>query len=144
MILVGEESGVDIAGEDDNNDLQNQVQVNQDLIEKDETVWQSLAASHVQRGRSQQQSILSFKRGPTAFVTNRIINCSPLRFFCVLFDGTMLRNMRKCTIGEAHCISDIVNWDMTLDELEKFIGVDVVRGILGQRHLSEESLWEST
>ena len=59
---MGGESGVDIAGEDDNNDLQNQVQLNQDLIEKDETVWQSLAASHVQRGRSQQQSILSFKR----------------------------------------------------------------------------------
>ena len=44
---MGEESGVDIAGEDDNNDLQNQVQMNQDLIEKDETVWQPLAASHV-------------------------------------------------------------------------------------------------
>ena len=56
----------------------------------------------------------------------------------------MLRNIRKCTIGETHRISDIVNWDMTLDEVEKFIGVDVVREILGQRHLSEESLLEST
>ena len=68
----GEESNVDSPSEDDNSDSQNQVQVNQDLIEKDGTAWQTLTISHVQRGRLQQQNILSFKPGPTAFATSRI------------------------------------------------------------------------
>ena len=68
----GEESNVVSPSEDDNSDSQNQVQANQDLIEKDETAGQTLAISHVQRGRLQQQNILSFKPGPTAFATSRI------------------------------------------------------------------------
>ena len=39
---TGKKSDVDSPGEDDDNDLQNQVQVNQDLIGKDETAWQAL------------------------------------------------------------------------------------------------------
>ena len=56
----------------------------------------------------------------------------------------MPRNMRKCTVAEAHCISGRTNWDMTLDELDKFIGQVIARGILGQRGLSVGSLWDTT
>ena len=69
---------------------------------------------------------------------------SPLSFFCVSFDEAMLRNIRKCTIAEANCISDKINSDLTLDELDKFIGLVIARGILGQRDLPVESLWKST
>ena len=68
----GKEWNFDSPNEDDNSNSQNQVQVNQDLMEKDGTAWQTLAISHVQRGRLQQQNILSFKPGPTAFATSRI------------------------------------------------------------------------
>ena len=68
----GEKSDVDSPSEDNDSDLQNQVQVNQDLIGKDGTAWQALAISHVQRGCLQQQNILSFKPGPTAFATSII------------------------------------------------------------------------
>ena len=44
----GEKSDVDSPSENDDSDLQNQVQVNQDLIGKDETAWQALAISHMQ------------------------------------------------------------------------------------------------
>ena len=33
---------------------------------------------------------------------------------------------------------------MTLDELNKFIGLVIARGILGQRGLPVESLWDTT
>ena len=37
-----------------------------------------------------------------------------------------------------------MNWDMTLDDLDKFIGLVIARGILGQRDLPVESLWDTT
>ena len=68
---------------------------------------------------------------------------SPLSFFRVLFDEAMLRNIRKCTVVEARCNSDKINWDMTLDELDKFIGLIIARETSRQRDLPVESLWES-
>ena len=52
----------------------------------------------------------------------------------------MLRNIRKCIVVEILCISDKINWDVTLAELDKFIA----REILGQRDLPVEGLWQST
>ena len=89
------ESDVDSPSKDNDSDLQNQVQVNQDLIGKDGRAWQAMAISHEQRGRLQQQNILSFKPGPTAFVTSIITESIPLSLFRVLFNKAMLRNIRK-------------------------------------------------
>ena len=97
------------------------MQVNQDLIGKDGTIWQALATSHVQRGRLQEQNIPSFKPGPTAFATSKIMESSPLSSFRVLFDEAMLRNIRKYTAAEANRISDKINWNVELDELDKFV-----------------------
>ena len=142
--LNGEESDVDSPSEDDDSDLQNQVQVNQDLIRKDGTAGQALAISHVQRGRLQQQNKLSFKHGPTAFGTCRITESSRLSLFRRLFDEAMLRDIGKRTVAEAHRVFARMNWDMILDELDKFIGLVIARGILGQRGLSIEILWDTT
>ena len=62
----------------------------------------------------------------------------PLSFFHILFDEAMLRNIKKCIVVETFCVSDKINWDVTLDELDKFIGLIVSRGILGQRDLPVE------
>ena len=67
----GEDQTSIVLTNDDSN-LQNQMQVNQDLIKKEGTAWQTLAILHVQQGRLQQQNILSFKPSPTAFATSRI------------------------------------------------------------------------
>ena len=56
----------------------------------------------------------------------------------------MLRNIRKCIVVETLCISDKINWDVTLDELDKFFGLIIAREILGQRNLPVEGLWQST
>ena len=83
----GEESDVDNPSEEDDSDLQNQVQVNQDLIGKDGTAWQALVISHVQRGRLQQQNILSFKPSPTAFATTELLKA----FHCHRFAFCLTR-----------------------------------------------------
>ena len=56
----------------------------------------------------------------------------------------MLRNIGKRTVAEAHRVSARMNWNMTLDELDKFIGLVIARGILGQRGLSIAILWDTT
>ena len=110
------EEQVDSSGEDSDNDSdcedsdsdsdqQNPVQANQDFTGKDGMAWQAMDVSHVQRGRLQQQNILNFKPSPTAFATHKVSETSPLSSFRVVFDEPMLRNIRKCTVAEAHRVS---------------------------------------
>ena len=138
------EAELDSRVEDSDVDIANQAQVNQVLTGKNETVWQDLAISQVQRGRLQQQNILSFKPGANAFTTSRIIERSPLSSFRVLFDEAMVRNIRNITVTEAHHVSSRMNWDVTLDELDKFIGLIIAREILGKKGLPVESLLDTT
>ena len=56
----------------------------------------------------------------------------------------MLKNIKKRTIAEAHRVSGRMNWDMTLDELNKFIELVIARAILGQRGLPVKCLWITT
>ena len=53
----------------------------------------------------------------------------------------MLRNTRKCIVVETLCISDKINWDVTLDD--RFFGLIIVRETLGQKDLPVEGLWQS-
>ena len=48
---TGKESGINSSSEDNDNHPPNQVQVNEDLIGKDRTLWHALVTSHVQPGR---------------------------------------------------------------------------------------------
>ena len=98
----------------------------------------------MQRGRLQQQNILNFKPRPTAHATSRIIESSPFLSFRVLFDKAMLRSIKKCTVAEAHRVLGETNWDVTLDELDKFIGLIIARGISGERGMPLEGLWDSS
>ena len=118
--------------------------MNKDLIGKDGTAWQALAISHVQQGRLQPQNILNFKPGSTAFAKSRSTESSSLSSFRVLFDKAMLRNIRKSTVAKAHRVSGRINCNMTLDKLDKFIGLVIARGISRQRGLSVGSLWDTT
>ena len=92
----------------------------------------------MQRGRLQQRNILNFKPGPTAYATCRIIECSPLSSFRFLFDEAMLRSIKKCTVAQAHRVLGGTS------ELDKFIGLIIARGILKERGLPLESLWDSS
>ena len=48
----------------------------------------------------------------------------------------MLKNIQKCTIAEAQRVTGDPNWKISLDELEKFLGLNIARGIIGGRTLS--------
>ena len=52
----------------------------------------------------------------------------------------MIRNIQKCTTSEAHRATGNNSWTVTLDELEKFVGLFVARGVIGERTLPIKSI----
>ena len=80
-----EGSAANSASEDDDSHSQSQVR----LVRKKRNCLETLPTSHVQRGRLQQQNILNFKPGPTAFAAKRIIESS-------LFLAFVFCSMRQC------------------------------------------------
>ena len=81
--------------EDNDSDQDNHMELNLDLIGKDETQWQSLSISHVQRRLLQQWNIVNFTPGPTSFASRRIIESSPFSSFRVSF-------VKQCSELYAH------------------------------------------
>ena len=53
----------------------------------------------------------------------------------------MLRNIQHCTTAEAQRVTRDPNWTISLDELEKFLGLIIARGVIGGRTLPILSLW---
>ena len=47
----------------------------------------------------------------------------------------MLRNIEICAPEEALRVTENVNWNVILHELDKFIGLIITRGVSGQRGL---------
>jgi len=56
----------------------------------------------------------------------------------------MLQNIQKCTIYETQCVTGDVNWNVTLHELDKFIGLIITWDVLGQRDLPCSGLWNTS
>ena len=97
----------------------------------------------MQKGHLQQQSIVNIRPGPTAFETNHIIKGRPSSFQ-IIFSETMLQNIQKCTISEAQCVTGNIKWNVTLQELPKFISLIITRDVLGQRGMPCSSLWNKS
>ena len=56
----------------------------------------------------------------------------------------MLRHIQKCTIAEAQRVTNDTKWTVTLDELDKFIGLVIARGVIAGRNLPIKSLWDQS
>ena len=83
---------------------------------------------------------MRIRPGPTASASSRIISDSPLPSFRILFNELMLRNIQKCTIAEAQRVTGNPNWGISLDELKKFLGLIIARGVIGGRTLPIPSM----
>ena len=70
-----------------------------------------------------------------------IISDIPFSSFGILFNEPMLRNNQKCTIAEAQRVAGDPNWGISLDELEKFLGLVIARGVIGGQTLPILSKW---
>ena len=135
---------------DSNNEADDQVthsvvQSRPGLIQgRDGSKWRKIVMSSAAQGRLQSHNILRFQPGPTSYSTSRIDTDSPASSFRILFDEPMLRNIKKCTVEEGRRRTGDQTWDVSLDKLDKFIGLVVARGMIGGRNFPLKSFWEKS
>ena len=111
------------------------------LLSKDRSHWRRLVSSQVTTGRLQQHNIVRIRAGPTSYFTSSIIRRSPLSSFRIFFNEPTLKNILKCTTSEPHRVTGNNSWTVTLDELDKLMGLIVARGVIGGRNLPIKSIW---
>ena len=118
----------------------------QPIQSKDGSLLILATTSQCVQGGLQQQSIINFRSGPTSYVAHRIQQNSIISSFriFILYYASMLRHIRKCTITEDQRAIGNDKGSVSLDELEKFIGLVVARGVTGNHTLPIKSMWSAT
>ena len=119
----------------DNND--------QILLSKDRSHLRRSVPSQVTTGRIQQHNIVRIRTGSTSYFTSSIICGIPLSSFRIFFNEPTLKNILKCTTSEAHRVIGNNSWTVTLDELDKLMGL-VARGAIGGRTLPIKSIGDKS
>ena len=109
----------------------------QDLLGKDGYSWPNFSLFKHKEG------IAITKRCKHQVWFNRVYN-KPSSSFRLLFSEAMRQNLQKCTVSEAHGLTENINWNVTLHELDKFIGLIITRDVVGQRILACFSLWNTS
>ena len=105
------------------------------------TKWQKIAVSSASQGRLQSHNILRCRPGSTSYATRHVFSGSPVSSFRILFDEAMLRGIQKCTVVEGHAQTGEPTWNVTLQELDKFVGLVIARGVIGGSNFPLKTLW---
>lgn len=103
---------------------------------KDGTIWTVLDRDEGRRGNREQRNIFSERVGTTQ-VCNGIE--TPMDAFQLLFDNHIVEHMVRCTNEFAQ--ESLPNWSTNKEELERFIGLLYLRGVMNQRNFPFEQLW---
>ena len=103
-------------------------------------VWQEHKSVGV--GRLPSHNIFRANAGITT-KTRAAVNDSKQSAFSLLMDEKMLRYIRSCTEMEAKRVLGNSDWTLTLDELEKFIGLCYLRGVFGGKNIPLYSFWSN-
>ena len=80
------------------------------------------------RGRAAAENVFLERLGPTSYSQRGVKSDSPLSAFRLFVDEPMLRSILKFPIK--HGQADDASSSVDLRELEKFIGLQIARGVL--------------
>ena len=84
---------------------------------------------------------INFCSGPTSYAAHVIQQNRLVSSFRTLFKELMLRHIRKCTITEGQRVTGNDKCSVSLDELDKLIGLVVAQGIIT---FPIKNLWSAT
>ena len=79
--------------------------------------------------------------GLTAYAASRINSDYPLVLFYIFFNQTRLRNIQKCTVADAKRVTGDLNWKLSLEKLQKYLGLIITQGVSGSQTLPILMLW---
>jgi len=102
---------------------------------KDGTKWKVVTQTAL-TGRFQAQNVFTAKPGPTAYARTVV---RPVDAFRLLIDEGMLRHIKRCTVEYAQTKQP--SWDMTDNELDIFLGLLYLRGVMNAKNFPVDLLW---
>ena len=102
---------------------------------KDGTKWKVVTQTAL-TGRFQTQNVFTAKPGPTAYARTVV---RPVDAFRLLIDEGMLRHIKRCTVEYAQTKQP--SWDMTDTELDIFLGLLYLRGVMNAKNFPVDLLW---
>lgn len=121
------DSASDQAGEESDDNV---------VTSREGTKWKILLPETELPGRVQQQNVFTAKSGTTPYC--RLVT-TPLEAFKLLIDDGLLRHVKACTLEFAH-ITDAA-WDISEQELDAFIGILFLRGVMNAKNFPMKLLW---
>ena len=102
------------------------------------TVWKNITDAPG-LGRASSSNVFSERPGPTSYCHRSVVNGGPYSAFHLFLDKHMLRCIQKHTINYGKKDND--NFDLHVDELESFIGLQIARGVLVGKNTPVKQLW---
>ncbi|XP_046399972.1 uncharacterized protein LOC124166486 [Ischnura elegans] len=110
------------------------------LYAADGSEWRVVPPNEGLPGRLARQNVFVDRAGPTAHA-KRFINETCSSAWRLIIDEKILRIIKNCTETEARMKLGDQNWSVTLEELDAFLGIFYLRGVLGAKSLPIKSLW---
>lgn len=92
-------------------------------------------------GRLPTQNVFRANEGITTKTRATVTDTSKQSAFSLLIDEKTIRHIKNCTEIEANRVLGKTDWSLSLDELEKFIGLCYLRGVFGGKNLPVHSFW---
>ena len=100
--------------------------------------WKRISDNTV-GGRATAENVFSARPGPTPFFHRGVQLGSALSVFRLFIDEPMLRAVQKFSISHGKTKDE--SFSIELQELEKFIGLQIARGVLVGKNTPIRQLW---
>ena len=111
---------------------------NEEVQTRSGVIWRRFQEGQSSRGQFPSGNVFTPKPGPTAYSCRQVMKESPLSTFQLYIDETMLKSIQNYTIHHAHL--DDKNFNCPLEELEKFIGLQIARDVLERKNTPVKQL----
>lgn len=92
-------------------------------------------------GRVRAENLIRKQPGPTGYAKRSVTEDSCKSAFSLFVNESMLRLIKKYTDFHANTIGGQTGWSVTLEELEKCIGILYLKGALLHKNTPLDSLW---
>ena len=102
------------------------------------TVWKNITGAPG-LGRASSSNVFSEHPGPTSYCHRAVVHGSLYIAFHLFIDEHMLRCIQKHTINHGKKYND--NFDLNVNELESFIGLQIAQGVLVGKNMPVKQLW---